>query len=324
MFYACLSGLSTQRNGCAGTPASPLPLLGVAWSLPFVVSFARLRAYYLARSYVPLAARHSPNGSFGHSCVFWLGMRLRWSSVEAGILKFYEDIEVTTFLDEQEPTEFEGPLRFDAWSRWIGETVMEPHVYVDQTWSSWIAVNGCEDREGASPTRIDESMIPRASISIPANPTRFGLSALDNNLHLAENEDKELEPFDFLIDRERVKMSRSYNSFGRRWRADGICTRELNGHFDQVTFICKVNPKVVSGLNRIVTYAAKDRTIRLKKFVAKDKVVYAPMFVHEDKDILEGDEKLCVSDRVDRHRANRRSLYQLLANKNSCSQPRWT
>ncbi|KAL6499150.1 WD repeat-containing protein 12 [Orobanche hederae] len=49
--------------------------------------------------------------------------------------------------------------------------------------------------------------LPQASISIPANLTRFGLSALVNNLLLSENADWEAEPFDFLIDRELVRLS---------------------------------------------------------------------------------------------------------------------
>ncbi|KAL3636566.1 WD repeat-containing protein 12 [Castilleja foliolosa] len=49
--------------------------------------------------------------------------------------------------------------------------------------------------------------VAHASISIPANLTRFGLSALVNNLLQAENEDWESEPFDFLIDGELVRMS---------------------------------------------------------------------------------------------------------------------
>ncbi|KAK6152621.1 hypothetical protein DH2020_012260 [Rehmannia glutinosa] len=49
--------------------------------------------------------------------------------------------------------------------------------------------------------------VPQASISIPANLTRFGLSALVNNLLQAANEDWNAEPFDFLIDGELVRMS---------------------------------------------------------------------------------------------------------------------
>ncbi|GFP90405.1 ribosome biogenesis protein wdr12 homolog [Phtheirospermum japonicum] len=49
--------------------------------------------------------------------------------------------------------------------------------------------------------------VAHASISIPANLTRFGLSALVNNLLQAANEDWESEPFDFLIDGELFRMS---------------------------------------------------------------------------------------------------------------------
>ncbi|XP_073057709.1 ribosome biogenesis protein WDR12 homolog isoform X1 [Primulina eburnea] len=49
--------------------------------------------------------------------------------------------------------------------------------------------------------------VPPASISIPANLARFGLSALLNNLLQAGNVDWEAEPFDFLIDGELVRMS---------------------------------------------------------------------------------------------------------------------
>ncbi|KAL0310206.1 UNVERIFIED_CONTAM: Ribosome biogenesis protein WDR12 [Sesamum calycinum] len=48
---------------------------------------------------------------------------------------------------------------------------------------------------------------PPASISIPANLTRFGLSALVNNLLQSANADWKQEPFDFLIDDELVRMS---------------------------------------------------------------------------------------------------------------------
>ncbi|KAI3452220.1 hypothetical protein Pfo_008885 [Paulownia fortunei] len=48
---------------------------------------------------------------------------------------------------------------------------------------------------------------PPTSISIPANLTRFGLSALLNNLLQAGNADWKSEPFDFLIDGELVRMS---------------------------------------------------------------------------------------------------------------------
>ncbi|KAL8528446.1 hypothetical protein ACS0TY_006034 [Phlomoides rotata] len=48
---------------------------------------------------------------------------------------------------------------------------------------------------------------PQASISIPANLTRFGLSALVNNLLQAANVEWKSEPFDFLIDGELVRMS---------------------------------------------------------------------------------------------------------------------
>ncbi|PIM98613.1 Microtubule binding protein YTM1 (contains WD40 repeats) [Handroanthus impetiginosus] len=48
---------------------------------------------------------------------------------------------------------------------------------------------------------------PPASISIPANLTRLGLSALVNNLLQAANGDWKSEPFDFLIDGELVRMS---------------------------------------------------------------------------------------------------------------------
>ncbi|XP_057768622.1 ribosome biogenesis protein WDR12 homolog isoform X1 [Salvia miltiorrhiza] len=49
--------------------------------------------------------------------------------------------------------------------------------------------------------------VQQASISIPANLTRFGLSALVNNLLLTVNADWTTEPFDFLIDGELVRMS---------------------------------------------------------------------------------------------------------------------
>ncbi|KAL8470980.1 hypothetical protein ACS0TY_033525 [Phlomoides rotata] len=49
--------------------------------------------------------------------------------------------------------------------------------------------------------------VPQASISIPANLTRFGLSALVNNLLQAANVEWKSEPFDFLIDGELVRMS---------------------------------------------------------------------------------------------------------------------
>ncbi|KAH6761850.1 Transducin/WD40 repeat-like superfamily protein [Perilla frutescens var. hirtella] len=49
--------------------------------------------------------------------------------------------------------------------------------------------------------------VQQTSISIPANFTRFGLSALVNKLLRAANEDWESEPFDFLIDGELVRMS---------------------------------------------------------------------------------------------------------------------
>ncbi|XP_057807935.1 ribosome biogenesis protein WDR12 homolog isoform X1 [Salvia miltiorrhiza] len=49
--------------------------------------------------------------------------------------------------------------------------------------------------------------VQQASISIPANLTRFGLSALVNNLLLTSNADWTTEPFDFLIDGELVRMS---------------------------------------------------------------------------------------------------------------------
>uniref|UniRef100_A0A5B7AT01 Ribosome biogenesis protein WDR12 homolog n=1 Tax=Davidia involucrata TaxID=16924 RepID=A0A5B7AT01_DAVIN len=48
---------------------------------------------------------------------------------------------------------------------------------------------------------------PRTSIAIPSNLTRMGLSAVVNNLLKAGNADWKLEPFDFLIDGELVRMS---------------------------------------------------------------------------------------------------------------------
>ncbi|KAI3462886.1 hypothetical protein Pfo_019549 [Paulownia fortunei] len=48
---------------------------------------------------------------------------------------------------------------------------------------------------------------PQGSISIPANLTRFGLSALVNNLLQSANPNFKSEPFDFLIDGELVRMS---------------------------------------------------------------------------------------------------------------------
>ncbi|KAG6418197.1 hypothetical protein SASPL_120397 [Salvia splendens] len=49
--------------------------------------------------------------------------------------------------------------------------------------------------------------VQQASISIPANLTRFGLSALVNNLLFTANVNWTTEPFDFLIDGELVRMS---------------------------------------------------------------------------------------------------------------------
>lgn len=48
---------------------------------------------------------------------------------------------------------------------------------------------------------------PPISIAIPTNLTRFGLSALVNNLLKAGNDEWKNEPFDFLIDGELVRMS---------------------------------------------------------------------------------------------------------------------
>ncbi|XP_042066028.1 ribosome biogenesis protein WDR12 homolog [Salvia splendens] len=57
-------------------------------------------------------------------------------------------------------------------------------------------------------TKLPQSYrVQQASISIPANLTRFGLSALINNLLLTTSEDWTTEPFDFLIDGELVRMS---------------------------------------------------------------------------------------------------------------------
>ncbi|CAA0823360.1 Transducin/WD40 repeat-like superfamily protein [Striga hermonthica] len=164
--------------------------------------------------------------------------------------------------------------------------------------------------------------VPQASISIPANLTRFGLSALVNNLLQAANEDWESEPFDFLIDGELVRMSLEefllakgisaekvleieyfkavaprkedepslhddwvsavdgsnggyvFLSFcllhHRIWRAAGVCTHELDGHSGPVTSVCNVTPKAVSGIDRIVASASKDRTLRLWNFAAEE------------------------------------------------------
>ncbi|KAH7845595.1 hypothetical protein Vadar_003910 [Vaccinium darrowii] len=49
--------------------------------------------------------------------------------------------------------------------------------------------------------------VPNASIAIPSNLTRMGLSAVVNNLLLAGNADWKTEPFDFLINGELVRMS---------------------------------------------------------------------------------------------------------------------
>ncbi|KAB1211515.1 hypothetical protein CJ030_MR6G013257 [Morella rubra] len=49
--------------------------------------------------------------------------------------------------------------------------------------------------------------VPATSIAIPSNLTRLGLSTVVNNLLEAGNPDWELEPFDFLIDGELVRMS---------------------------------------------------------------------------------------------------------------------
>lgn len=48
---------------------------------------------------------------------------------------------------------------------------------------------------------------PPASIAIPTNLTRFGLSGVVNELLRSENDDWKTEPFDFLIDGELVRMS---------------------------------------------------------------------------------------------------------------------
>lgn len=49
--------------------------------------------------------------------------------------------------------------------------------------------------------------VPSSSIAIPSNLTRMGLSAIVNNLLEAGNDDWQLEPFDFLIGGEFIRMS---------------------------------------------------------------------------------------------------------------------
>ncbi|KAF5748929.1 ribosome biogenesis protein WDR12 [Tripterygium wilfordii] len=53
----------------------------------------------------------------------------------------------------------------------------------------------------------DPYKVPNASISIPTNLTRYGLSIVVNNLLQSGNSDWQSEPFDFLIDGELVRMS---------------------------------------------------------------------------------------------------------------------
>ncbi|KAG4926509.1 hypothetical protein JHK85_052995 [Glycine max] len=49
--------------------------------------------------------------------------------------------------------------------------------------------------------------VPTTAIAIPADLARFGLSSLVNALLQSNDADHQLEPFDFLIDGEFVRMS---------------------------------------------------------------------------------------------------------------------
>ncbi|GER30668.1 ribosome biogenesis protein WDR12 homolog [Striga asiatica] len=71
-------------------------------------------------------------------------------------------------------------------------------------------------------------------------------------------------------------LTGSYDGFVRIWRAAGVCTHELDGHSGPVTSVCNVTPKdnffstAVSGTDRIVASASKDRTLRLWNFAAEE------------------------------------------------------
>ncbi|XP_058070384.1 ribosome biogenesis protein WDR12 homolog isoform X2 [Magnolia sinica] len=164
---------------------------------------------------------------------------------------------------------------------------------------------------------------PTASIAVPSNLTRMGLSEIVNLLLKNGNPHCQPQPFDFLIDGELVRMSLEefllakgisaekileieyikavaprkqeepclhddwvsaldgsspsfiltgcYDSYGRIWKAGGLCTHTLAGHSDAITSVSIINPKgAESGsIIRLVT-ASKDRTLRLWKFDADE------------------------------------------------------
>ncbi|KAK4794832.1 hypothetical protein SAY86_012826 [Trapa natans] len=145
--------------------------------------------------------------------------------------------------------------------------------------------------------------VPSASIAVPADLTRLGLSTIINSLLKSKNSDWEAEPFDFLIDGELVRMSLEQfllakgisvekileieyikavvprkeeepsphddwvsavdGSFPGIWKAPGLCTYILDGHSDVITSVSVINKKGEENID--VATASKDRTIRLWK-----------------------------------------------------------
>ncbi|BBH00239.1 Transducin/WD40 repeat-like superfamily protein [Prunus dulcis] len=149
-------------------------------------------------------------------------------------------------------------------------------------------------------TKLDRPFkVPNSSISVASNFTRFGLSSVVNNLIQTENPDWEVEPFDFLINGELVRMSLENfllakgisaetileieyiravvprkeeepslhddwvsavdGSSPRVWKAAGVCTHILEGHSEPVSSVSIINPEGADSVT--VATASKDRTL---------------------------------------------------------------
>ncbi|XP_010258084.1 PREDICTED: ribosome biogenesis protein WDR12 homolog [Nelumbo nucifera] len=86
----------------------------------------------------------------------------------------------------------------------------------------------------------------------------------------------------------RFILTGCYDSFGRIWKAGGLCSHILEGHSGAITSVSTIGPKGDDSVTdlRIAT-ASKDHTLRLWKFDAGQRVLDHPMKIRAFK-ILQG------------------------------------
>ncbi|KAK1292892.1 hypothetical protein QJS10_CPB17g01965 [Acorus calamus] len=166
--------------------------------------------------------------------------------------------------------------------------------------------------------------VSASSIAVPTNLTRMGLSEIVNLLLKNGDPEYELQPFDFLIDGELVRMSLEqflmakgisaekvleieyikavaprkqqepclhddwvsavdgsdsrfiftgcYDSLGRIWRGDTLCTHILEGHNDAITSVSIIKSKDAGSSTLHLATASKDRTLRLWKLDTREQL----------------------------------------------------